>query len=211
MPTYVPEPYDPKTAGAVTPASDILQLHGVILHRKRSTGARVAFVVLLAALLGAGYYAWTTLHARTATAAAVTYTSTVGRFTASFPKTPDVSSLSKRIGGAYRERIEYATDVADLVGVGGVRITPALLQRAVQPAVLHGFVEGMTSRGNLVLAQQHRTTFQGHVAIQAEFWTADGSTISVLGVIYSPSQFYVLMAPSGTAFTTLQASFVARA
>jgi hypothetical protein len=206
LPSYRPEPYDPKTAGAVLQATDILQLYGVVLPRRRGKAARVTLALLLAVLVGAGYYAWRQLSHDKPSAGPVTYTSTAGRFSAQFPKAPTASTQVHHIGAHVRATTQLAADPDDHVAVAAVRITPAPSDRQLV-AALPGLSRGLAGDGTLILANQHRTAFRGQAALTGEFWAADGSTMSFLAVSYGTGQLYLLLAPSGASFTQLETSF----
>jgi hypothetical protein len=206
LPTYDPEPYDPKTAGAVLPAADILQLYGTVLRKRRGHGAVITLVVLLAILVAAGLFAWRQIQHSGHHGGPVTYTSAAGRFSASFPTAPEEGGSTHRAGG-FRTTTRLVVDVPDHMLVGSARITPAVPAR-MQKGVFAGLAQEMAKDNTLILAHHQRTTFRGHPALAGEFWTADGSPISFLVTMYSARQVYMIFAPSGPPFTKLEASFV---
>jgi hypothetical protein len=206
LPGYRPEPYDPRTAGAVLQATDILQLYGVVLPRRRNRAARVALAVLLAILVGTGYYAWRQFAHHAPNGGPVTYTSATGRFSARFPTAPTASTQIHHFGAHARWVTQLAADPDDHLAVAAVRITPAPTERQLA-AALPGLSRGLAGDGTLILANQHRTAFRGQPALTGEFWAADGSTVSFLAVSYGDGQLYLLLAPSGASFTQLEGSF----
>lgn len=204
---YQPEPYDPRTAGAVLPAADILQLYGTVLRRRRKRGGFLTLLVLFAILLGTSYYAWRQVekskhHAPTD----VAYTSAAGHFSARFSSTPTESTAVER-HGKLRIRVQTVADAVDHVAVGSARLSAAIPKKQTT-AVLVGLSKGLGSDGVLTLARQQRTTFRGHVALEGELWAVDGSPFTFLATLYGDRQIYILLAPAGASYAQLKASFI---
>jgi hypothetical protein len=204
---YQPEPYDPRTAGAVLPAADILQLYGTVLRKRRNRGGFVTLLVLVAILLGTSYYAWRQVekskhHAPTD----VAYTSAAGHFSARFPSTPTAQTAIQR-HAKVRMSVQTVADVADHVAVGSVRLS-APISKKQTTAVLVALSKGLGSDGVLTLARQQRTTYRGHLALEGELWAVDGSPFTFLATLYGDRQIYVLLAPAGASYAQLKASFI---
>ena len=206
-PNYEPEPYDPRTAGAVLPAADILQLYGTVLRSRRRGGSVLTLVVLLAVLLATSFYAWREVQKNNRHQATdVSYTSVAGHFTARFPSAPQEQTSIER-HGALRMRVQTVSDAADHVAVGSVRIS-APIPKGQATAILLSLGKGLASQGALTVARQQRSTFRGHPAVEGELWAADGSPFGFLGMVFSARQLYVLLAPSGASYAQLKASFL---
>jgi hypothetical protein len=207
MDDYQPEPYDPRTAGAVLPAADILQLYGTVLRKRGKRGGFVTLLVLFAILLATSYYAWRQVennrhHAPTD----VAYTSAAGHFAARFPSTPTEATAIQR-HGKVRMRVQTVADSVDHVAVGSARLSAGIPAKQTT-AVLVGLSKGLGSAGVLTLARQQHTTFRGHPALEGELWAVDGSPFTFLATLYSDRQIYVLLAPAGASYAQLKASFI---
>jgi hypothetical protein len=204
---YQPEPYDPRTAGAVLPAADILQLYGTVLRKQRKRGSFVTLLVLVAILLGTSYYAWREVkNSRHHKPTDVAYTSAAGHFTARFPATPTEQTVVQR-HGKVRIRLQTVADPVDHVVVGSARLSASIPKKQTT-AVLDGLSKGLGSDGALTLARQQRTVFRGHAALEGELWAVDGSPFTFLATLYGDRQIYVLLAPAGADYAQLKASFI---
>jgi hypothetical protein len=208
LPTYRPEPYDPKTAGAVLPATDILQLYGVVLPKRRNRAARFLLALLVVALAGSGFYAWRQLQHTKHSGGPITVTSAAGKFMARFPHAPITQVRTWHYDHDIRAVLHVAADSDDHALVMGARLTPSPSNRAIT-AALPTVGRGLAGDGTLIPADQHRIVFQGHSALEGELWAPDGTTVSFLVVNYGGGQLYFLLAPAGPTFTDLTASFVA--
>lgn len=137
----------------------------------------------------------------------VVYRSSKGRFAVRFPELPDERTIPATVASVSLS-IVIAADQESNTAVESERISQALPSDEITDA-LTSAIKSTGSSAAITLTSDSATTFQGHPAHRGEYQTTTGVTLSALAFSYSNTRIYELLAPSGSAFDDLAASFVA--
>jgi hypothetical protein len=134
------------------------------------------------------------------------FTDAAGHFRASFAATPTLSSVQFT-----NANLGFVVNVASTTEPP-VELVEALDSNQAIPAaqlstVLTSALSSVATFGQDTLVAQTPTTVDGYTAVQASFTQADGSPISAVAIGYSSTRLYLILAPTGPAFTSLRASF----
>jgi hypothetical protein len=197
-------------------------------RRRTPVGVWISIVLVIALVAaGGGYLVLKARHAnknvaatgltkvkindsevQTAVDAGVLYSSKAGHFTARFPNRPDTQDATTTIEGKSLRVVGAGDSVSHSV-VETITVTagtPAVRSEAKKDLrdLLAGFADSlhMTSKAEV------STTVDGRAARVGEFVSDAGSSFTMLGIEYSGTRFYMVLAPTGVAYAALKKSFV---
>jgi hypothetical protein len=181
-------------------------------RRSRAPRFIAAAVIAVIVAAGATYLATDSTDSKIATVAVpsgpgVVYRSSAGNFAARFPEKPEVRTIPITVGDDKATTI-VAVDADDHIEVASSHDATANAS-STTPAVLRAQLSGFAATSGLTLLSDTVTSYQNRGAVQGEFRAPSGSTFTALVIGYSPTRVYFLVAPTGSAFDDLLASFVA--
>jgi hypothetical protein len=137
----------------------------------------------------------------------VSYTSTAGHFSASFPSAPAEKTVPASIASYHLEIIIAASrEASGAVEVGEEDIQPALPTDQFQAAMNSALQNFSTSSGLAVTSQPSATTFRTTPGLKATF---AGRGLRMTGLVFfaaAGARMYLLFAPSAE-FYSLTSSF----
>lgn len=230
--TYVPPPWDSRGAtpppGALEVSSHPKDPSGFVRPRERR-GRRLmhaVYVVLVFAILaGVGLRIFdestatrsllpsgtgvTSLPDAIPPGVGLIVRSTAGHFAVRMPHRPVVKSTYATTSNGNLS-LTYAVDTTSKVVVEGADISPAVTSSRVTRA-LDSAVAGLQSgvAATMVVSDSRALMFQDRPARQVSITDRAGRRYTAVVVIYGSTRFYVLFAPSGSAFDAFVSSFVA--
>jgi hypothetical protein len=129
-----------------------------------------------------------------------------GHFSAKFPSTPEETQVPGAFAN-YRFVVHLAIARAPSVeAVEEEDYTPSITTAAMDAALRETMASFGASSG-MTLVSQSVTAFQGHVARHGAFSSTTGQQFDVVAFFLGDNREYVIVAPSGSSYDDLAASF----
>jgi hypothetical protein len=137
----------------------------------------------------------------------VVYRSTSGHFAGRFAETPDQHVLHGSLGNVSYSLVIASDQPAETIVESELLSQP--LPTDEIPLNLTAGIKSIAIGGNMTLISDDAEQFQGRPAHAGYYRASDGTMLSALAFGYGSERIYVLLAPTGTAYDDLAASFVA--
>ncbi len=136
------------------------------------------------------------------------FTSSVGHFRARFPSQPTDLNVPASGTGSVQFNLQGAwctSPITEIAAETSATPVPAAQQETAMEIALNSF----SASAHQTAQGQAPTTYSGRVGRTATFTTPGGTQLTAMVFFYSDTRLYIIVAPTGTAFDDLVASFVA--
>lgn len=135
------------------------------------------------------------------------FTSQIGHFRARFPSPPTELNVPASGTGSVQFNLQGAwctSPITEIAAETAAAAVPKDQQEAALQLALASFANTVPPTG----AGQVPTTYSGHAGRTGTFKTSGGTQLTAMVFFYSDTRLYIIVAPTGSAFDDLVASFV---
>jgi hypothetical protein len=136
----------------------------------------------------------------------VVYRSTSGHFAGRFEEKPDQQELHGSLGNISYSLVIASDQPAQTV-IESELLSQSLPASEISASLTVG-IKSIALNGALTLISDNQDQFQGRPAYAGNFKAPDGTLLTALAFGYGNARIYLLVAPTGTAYDNLVASFV---